>query len=156
MKKQNILTCLFILLTVVFLGCSNDDIEPGLQVIDNDGFYDVLNRESETGYFVYIGRPTCMACQEVEPLIERVLMQAQMPLYYFQTDLSREDATGEAEARMLALLEPLNIEGIPIIVHLVDGQLASYLIGVQDEVTIATFLNVEFSVIPEETVVATE
>jgi len=144
MKQRNYMLSLIILLCIMFLTACNNSLDPGLHIIGNNSFYEILNSDSEEGYFVYIGRPTCDLCRQMEPNIEQTLQELSMPMYYFQTALARTEEDYGGEARMLELLAPLNIDGIPIIVHLINGEVASYLIGVHDQSVITTFLGYEY------------
>jgi len=135
-KCKFIFSLIIILLGFVMVACSNETIEPGLYTIGNSEFYEIVNSDSEDGYWVYIGRPTCQYCRMVEPIIESALYHLDARMYYFNTDVARY----EDEAKMLSLVNPLQIEGIPIIVHLVNGQVATYKIGVYTQGEIVDFL----------------
>ena len=135
MKKRNVLVTLFVVL-VVFLTACNSDSAPGLQEIGNSEFATIMTNTSDAGTWVYIGRPTCRYCRRMEPNIEHALEDLNRSMYYFQTAAARY----QDEARMLELLEPLGIPGIPIIVHIINGEVADYMIGVHPTDDIIEFL----------------
>lgn len=140
MKKRNVLVVLTAVIMGLFLtACNNDSLEPGLHEIGNAEFATIMANTSADGTWVYIGRPTCRYCRRMEPNIEQALQELSRPMYYFQTAAARY----QDEARMLELLEPLDILGIPIIVHIVDGQVATYMIGVYQIDEIIAFLEEE-------------
>lgn len=136
MKKCNVLVALLVVLVGLFLTACSSDPEPGLQEIGNDEFATIIANTSEAGTWVYIGRPTCRYCRQMEPNIEQALQELARTMYYFQTAAARY----QDEARMLELLAPLEIPGIPIIVHIVNGEVARYMIGVYPVNDIIEFL----------------
>jgi len=137
MKKRNVLGALLVVLVGLFLtACGNNNPEPGLHEIGNAEFATIMANTDEAGTWVYIGRPTCRYCRRMEPNIEQALQELERPMYYFQTAAARY----QDEARMLDLLEPLGIPGIPIIVHIVNGEVADYMIGVYTVDEIIEFL----------------
>ena len=136
MKKRNILVALLVVFVGLFLTACNSDPEPGLQEIGNAEFATIMANTSESGTLVYIGRPTCRDCRRMESNIEQALQEPPRPMYYFQTAAARY----QDEALMLELLEPLGIPGIPIIVHIVNGEVARYMIGVYPVDDIIQFL----------------
>ena len=135
MKKYQYLLTLFVLLLVFLTGCSRG-LEPGLHEIGNPEFAEIIANTGNEGTFVYIGRPTCRYCRRLEPNLEQALQELELPMYYFET----ADARRIDENRMLELLEPLGIPGIPIIVYIVNGEVADYLIGVHSVGEIIEFL----------------
>lgn len=135
-QRQVILSLIMVLFGIFLVACDTNSLEPGLHEIGNETFAEFVASDSETGYWVYIGRPTCQYCRELEPILEEALQSLEAPMYYFQTAKARY----ADEDKMLALLAPLNIEGIPIIVHLVDGHVIAYLIGVHTQDEIIAFI----------------
>ena len=138
MKQRIIFMSLAIFLFgILLVACGEDSLEPGLHYIGNDEFSEIVASDCADGYFVYIGRPTCDYCREFEPILEETLEYLEIGMYYFQTARARYDN----EETMLRLLAPLNIEGIPIVVHLVHGQVAAYIIGVHTQEDIIAFID---------------
>ena len=137
-QRKVILSLLIFLFGMLLIACGNETIEPGLQEIGNEEFSEIVTSESLDGYFVYIGRPTCQYCRIFEPILQETLEDLEITMYYFQTAKARYDD----EQTMLALLAPLNIEGIPIIVYLVNGSVVDYIIGVHTQAEITAFLEI--------------
>jgi len=138
MKRYKVILILAIFLMGLFLVACDNEIELlGLYEIGIEEFAEIIASDSESGYLVYIGRPTCEYCRQLEPILEETLYFLDSSMYYFQTAKARY----LNEDKMLELLDPLNIDGIPIIVHLVDGRITDYLIGVHTQDEIITFIN---------------
>ena len=135
-RRQVILSLLMFLFSILLAACEADSPVLGLYEISNEEFSEIVTSENVNGYFVYIGRPTCQYCREIEPILQETLEDLEMTMYYFQTAKARYDD----EEKMLALLAPLNIDGIPIIVHLVNGRVVDYLIGVHTQAEIIAFI----------------
>jgi len=136
MKQCKAILVLGLFLFGILLVACSDSIYLGLQEIGNEEFAEIVTRDSETGYLVYIGRPTCQYCRVLKPILEGTLEYLEVSMYYFQTATARY----ADEDKMLELLDPLNIDGIPIIVRLVDGRVVDYLIGVHPQAEIIAFI----------------
>ena len=136
MKQRRVILSLIMVLFGILLVACGSNSEPGLHEIGNEEFAELVASDNEAGHWVYIGRPTCQYCRELEPILEEALHDLGAPMYYFQTAKARY----ADEDKMLELLAPLNLEGIPIIVHLVDGDVATYLIGVHTQEEIIAFI----------------
>ena len=136
MKRRKVILILKIFLFGMLLVACGSSIESGLHEIGNEEFAEIIASDSEAGYWVYIGRPTCYYCREIKPILEETLQYLEAPMYYFQTARARYTD----EDRMLELLNPLDIDGIPIIVRLVDGRVDDYLIGVHSKGEIVAFI----------------
>ena len=135
MKQKPYLITLFVLLVIFLTGCSRG-LTPGLHEIGNPEFANIMAQTGNGGTFVYIGRPTCRYCRRLEPNLEQALQELELPMYYFETAAARRID----ENRMLELLEPLDIPGIPIIVYIVNGEVSDYLIGVHSTANIIEFI----------------
>lgn len=136
-RRQVILSIITVLIGILLVACGSSEPELGLYEIGNEQFAKIVASDNEAGYWVYIGRPTCQYCRELEPILEETLQYLEAPMYYYQTAKARYDD----EDKMLSLLAPLDIEGIPIIVHLINGEVVAYLIGVHTQDEIIVFIN---------------
>jgi thioredoxin-like negative regulator of GroEL len=116
-------------------GGKEEGKESGLYYIGNEVLHDLLSDESDAGFFIYMGRPTCPMCQEFEPILEETLADLKAPLRYFQTDKARADD----EERMLMLLEDLGITGIPVIVFVKNGLIRDFLMGMHTQEELIAF-----------------
>ena len=101
--------------------------------IDSERFEQIL--ESGDGTFVYIGRHTCPVCYEFEPILEEALDNLNKELYYYNTHYARE---ADAE-RMIELLDSLEVESVPTIVYVENGQVIDMLVGLHNEIEITSF-----------------
>jgi len=138
MKQHQVLLIIAMFILGSFLvACENETSPLGLYEIGNEEFAEIVASNSESGYLVYIGRPTCQYCRQLEPILEEALHYLESSMYYFQTAKARY----MDEDKMLELLDPLGIDGIPIIIHLVDGFVTNYLIGVNTQDEIIAFIN---------------
>lgn len=110
-----------------------------LTYIGNEDMYDILNDRSGTGHFIYIGRPTCPACQQFEPVLRATLQELDQELRYFQTDRARE-ADDESEMTMIEILDALGIQGVPTMAYIVNGQVVDSFTRIETREGILAFL----------------
>jgi|GEM_PF-4379678 hypothetical protein len=82
-----------------------------LKYIFEMGSYDYDKR------FLVIGRPTCPACSAFFPILNDVIEEKKIDVYYYNTDDAR-NADSEA---LSSVLETLNISGVPTLIYLVGG-----------------------------------
>lgn len=132
-QRKTLLYLVFVLFCILLVACGRN--RAGLHEIGNTEFAQILEREG-VGTFVYIGRPTCELCYVFEPILQETLQELGMPMYYFQTDQARQTD----EDKMLELLEPLNIDGIPIIIYVIEGYVVDYIIGPHQSADIVAFI----------------
>lgn len=99
--------------------------ESRLVVIGNQRLAEILEEEGRT--FVYVGRPTCRFCLQLEPILEEVLTTLDQELYYFNID----EAQLEGGQKTTELLELLEIATVPTLLLLESGNIEEVLLGVQ-------------------------
>jgi len=117
------LTGLFIL-TSFLVGCTNDsDLDDMLVHIDINYLEELTEGSNET--FVYIGSPTCPACEDFYPIVQLFLNGENRELYYFDTD----SAFLENPDKLIDLMESLNVTGTPTIIYLNEGEVQSQFEG---------------------------
>lgn len=97
----------------------------------------ILNDQSGTGTFVYIGRPTCPFCREFEPILEGALSDLGQELPYFETDLADQEDVD----RRVEIMSQLGLQGVPVIVYIVNGEAVEALSGVQQQETVLEFFD---------------
>lgn len=114
----------------------NDD--GTLIYIGNEQMYDILNDQSGTGHFVYIGRPTCPACQRFEPVLRETLQEIGQELRYYEVDLARE-TDSVSEMTVSDILGVLGINGVPSMVYVVNGEVVDSFTGVETREGILNF-----------------
>ncbi|OTN76137.1 hypothetical protein A5886_001214 [Enterococcus sp. 8G7_MSG3316] len=122
---------LFLSVFLIVSGCS----------ITNSSLIEVRNQElaqaleSDSKFFIYIGRPTCPICEDFESILENALEELDNNLYYFNTDKARD----EDEEKMLALIESLEIVAVPTIIYVEYGEVISQLNGLHTQVEVIDF-----------------
>lgn len=109
----------------MFTNTQSPSISTNLIQIGNVELSRVLENSGTT--FVYIGRPTCPVCAELEPVLNDVLYELDQTIYYFNTD----EAYQEDADIMASLLDPLEVMSVPAIIYIVDGELIDKLQGLQ-------------------------
>ena len=107
----------------------------GLVYIGNSEVEEILADTSEEGTFIYIGRPGCPICDNLEPILEDVLANLGIELLYFQVALAAEDDLELTED----LIDQMDVFGIPMIVYLEQGEVVDRLTGFQSEETLIEF-----------------
>lgn len=73
--------------------------------------------QGQTG-FVYIGRPTCPVCKEFQPKLERAMKQEAVQVHYYNT----ADARAEDESQLAALMNGLQVQGVPTLMYVEQGK----------------------------------
>ena len=66
---------------------------------------------------IYIGRPTCPSCVEIEPILKEELKENNMKLYYYNTEKAKKNRTEFDKMK-----EKLEVEHIPLILYYKDGK----------------------------------
>jgi len=94
--------------------------------IGNSDMYEILNDQSNTGFFVYIGRPTCPHCRDFEPTLRETLRYLGQELRYFQTDLA-STLNDQSEMTVSEILNALGVRGVPATVFIVNGEVVDEL-----------------------------
>lgn len=79
-------------------------------------------QEQKTGV-VYIGRPTCPVCKEFQPTLEKVSEATQTNVFYYNTDLARQ----EQEMKLSQLMEQLQVPSVPTVIYFKEGKEADRL-----------------------------
>ena len=109
-----------------------------LPYIGNADMYEILTDQSGTGHFVYVGMPTCPACQRFEPILRETLQELDQELSYFQTTRARE-ADDESEMTTSEILDIIGIDSVPSMVYIVNGQVVDSFTGVREREGILAF-----------------
>ena len=104
------------------------DDDGTLTYVGNSDMYELLNDRSGTGFFVYIGRPTCPHCQIFEPILRETLQYLDRGMRYFEIDLA-VSADGESEMTMFEILEALGVLGVPAVVYMENGEVIDMIGG---------------------------
>jgi len=105
------------------------EVEPDeLPYIGNSEMYEILNDRSGEGIFVYIGRPTCPACRQYEPVLRELLQEMDRQLLYFQIDAAHlADAVSEMTTN--EIIEAVGVRYVPSIAFIRNGEVIEILTG---------------------------
>lgn len=95
-----------------------------------------LKLENSDTFLLYVGRPTCVQCQEFEPTLRNVLKNVGVKANYYRTDVARN----KDEKSLEALAEKLNLAVIPSLLIISKGTIVARLDGVYTEKAISKFL----------------
>ena len=119
MKKS---ITLIILMCIAFLGACSQKNE--LILVDSETVVSFLN-ENGGIKFLYVGRPTCENCQEYQPIVEAVINEIDVEVFYYNTDDNREDEIFDE------IIEQLDLVAVPTIIKIKNGKVVDEMIGVQ-------------------------
>jgi|GEM_PF-3482139 len=80
----------------------------------------IINIISEDKYnIIYIARPTCPKCAIVEPLFIEIAQANRVTVYYFNTDIARE----QNNDKMTQILEMYEVRMVPTILYTRNGEI---------------------------------
>lgn len=114
--------------------------EVGLTYVTSDELYDILADMSNTGFFVYIGTPSCPFSQQFEPILVETLEELNLGLRYWQVDNAfevEEELANEVFSNMLGQTRWNG--GVPVIKFIANGHIVDFLSGVQESETVIEF-----------------
>ena len=114
--------------------------EVGLTYVTSDELYDILADMSNTGFFVYIGTPSCPFCRQFEPILVETLEELNLGLRYWQVDNAfevEEELANEVFSNMLGQTRWNG--GVPVIKFIANGHVVDFLSGVQDSEAVTEF-----------------
>lgn len=69
--------------------------------------------KSDEKKLIYIGRPTCPGCLQMEPMLGKVLEAKKVDAYYYDTSIAREKELEE----FLKAREEFNAQYIPLLIR---------------------------------------
>ncbi|MEG1312092.1 MAG: thioredoxin family protein [Romboutsia sp.] len=110
MKKSIVLVLIAILsicLVTIFLMNSNKL----LRSINSNEYVQLIGKEKEK--LVYIGRPSCLDCAEIQPILENKLNEENVKAYYYNTEKAKRRSMDDFNK----IKEDMNIEHVPIIIR---------------------------------------
>ena len=137
MKKKTLLAFIGILVVsifVLFLATLNNDST--LEAVDSEQLTTLLDEESELQY-IYIGKPTCSVCAEFLPILEEVIEEEELDVYYYNTDTARE----ADEALLSEVMERLGVTGVPAVLAIENGTEVNRIVGRSTKEEIQAFFN---------------
>jgi len=124
-KKLWAISGILILLVIIIAGILESsrvfDRRPNaLPYIGVEEFSELLADNTNTGHFIYIGRPTCPVCRRYEPILRDILHDKNTSIHYFQTDLAME-TDGDYAVDTLTLLQQLGVTSVPTLIYIENG-----------------------------------
>lgn len=72
--------------------------------------------QARSNYILYFGRPTCIACKRIEPVVRNTANELGKNIYYFNTDRF-DDETLEK------VLNQYDVDSVPYAIKVVDGKI---------------------------------
>lgn len=127
MKK--IITSLVIILILIFTGCINNS---DLITIS----YDELAKkiENKDTFVLYVGSRDCSHCKQFKPMLEKVINENKLNVYYIDTALL-------SASKRNAVLKKVDGEGTPTTAYIKNGktQISPKIDGARDYETIVEF-----------------
>lgn len=74
---------------------------------------------NESKSYLYVGRPTCPDCREFVPLLNKVVDEEEVEIYYLNTDDYK--GTEEGKTKLSEVLLEYGISEIPVLSYFEDG-----------------------------------
>ncbi|OON97613.1 MAG: hypothetical protein ATN36_02755 [Epulopiscium sp. Nele67-Bin005] len=114
------------------------DLKSNFKSVTTTELQNILDNISLTeDSIIYIGRPTCPACEIAKPKLEELIDTYKIPAYYYNTDVARDDD----EATMTELLNSLEITSVPTIISLKGNVVYDILNGDDIDTQLENFLD---------------
>ena len=134
---KRIILCLTIFL--LFTGCTSSKSTKSYIEIN----YTELNQklENKDTFALYIGSATCTHCQELKPILEKVITDYDLEIYYI--DLNKFDLKNEEERTQYNdVWDSASLTGTPTIVFITEGKINLFprIIGTVSETTLISQL----------------
>ena len=82
-----------------------------LNTINSKEYNDIV--EDGESKLVYVGRPTCPECAEFQPVLEEVVEEEKINVYYYNTDEAKKKSMDEFNV----IKENLNIKYVPVLIY---------------------------------------
>ena len=127
-KKIIMLTFSLLLLAIIgiYLFAGEKKGEEILTRVDNRAVLDMLEEQQDG--LIYVGRPTCDDCVAFVPVLEQALGSKGKQALYFNTDDNKV-----SQVLFDQVIDLLDIEMVPTVVAIEDGQIAAKLQGNADQ-----------------------
>jgi len=113
-----LLAALVIIGTIQQNNVNNRPESARLPIIGVQEMQDILNDTSGRRFFVYVGRTSCPACQQFEPVFDEFLEEMDQSVPYFELDRVREEFPDEVRV----INAQLGLERVPSLVFIQDGE----------------------------------
>lgn len=112
-------------------------IKRQLTKIDLDTYLNMVS--SNENYIIFIGRETCHYCQEFYPIVDNVVKEYNVPIYYLDTDTFKDNN----EWSKFTSSESFYTEkewGTPLTIYLSKGKIVDYNNGYVEQEKLVSFL----------------
>ena len=113
-----------------------EDEQGDLNEIDIDEYLDL--KEGSKASIIYVARPTCHYCQEMEPIVKNVVYEYGVTVNYLNTD--ELDDEGQAEfVKSDDYFDEQGGYGTPMLIIVKDDEFVDVLEGLSDKDTVVEF-----------------
>ena len=113
-----------------------EDEQGDLNEIDIDEYLDLLKGDEAS--IIYVARPTCHYCQEMEPIVKNIVYEYGVTVNYLNTD--ELDDEGQAEfIKSDDYFEEKGGYGTPMLIIVKDDEFVDVLEGLTDKDTVVKF-----------------
>ncbi|MET1180507.1 thioredoxin family protein [Peribacillus simplex] len=92
--------------------------------------------KEKENFWVYIGRPTCDECDKFSPVLNEVLKENNIQVYYYNTDKERE----ENEKEMVNQINKLGVKTVPTMINFKKGKVIKTVNGYQNKASLEKLL----------------
>ena len=114
----------------------SEDEQGDLNEIDIDEYLDLLKGDEAS--IIYVARPTCHYCQEMEPIVKNIVYEYGVTVNYLNTD--ELDDEGQAEfIKSDDYFEEKGGYGTPMLIVVKDDEFVDVLEGLTDKDTAVNF-----------------
>ncbi len=113
-----------------------EDEQGDLNEIDIDEYLDL--KEGSKASIIYVARPTCHYCQEMEPIVKNIVYEYGVTVNYLNTD--ELDDEGQAEfVKSDDYFDEQGGYGTPMLIIVKDDEFVDVLEGLSDKDTVVEF-----------------
>lgn len=115
MKKKLYLILSLALISLIILGSAIYNSNGIFDNITSGEFNEILQDSEEK--LVYIGRPSCPDCVEIQPILEEKLEDAGIKAYYYNTEKAKKKSMDDFNE----IKEKIKVQYVPTIIYY-DGE----------------------------------
>ena len=73
--------------------------------------------QARSNYILYFGRPTCISCKRIEPVVRNTANELRKDVYYFNTDRFDDESLEK-------VLNQYDVDSVPCAVKVLDGKIS--------------------------------
>lgn len=112
MKKKLLFIISIIVISLTVLIIIDNRNEQNLLLNINSNEYDEIIANDENK-IIYIGRPTCPECAEIQPILENIIEEVGVKVYYYNTENAKKDDMDSFNN----IKESYNIQYVPVLIN---------------------------------------